>query len=852
MTLEGTRGDADAVVLGVRYAEEYLRAAVAIVAAADAGALVGIPVGRDGAAGDGDIAAVGVVAAPDSCGLPSAVRGDGTAVDIDGAIAVLAAADTRAVVAAGGRDGTAVDGDAAALAGGLALAAADACGVVAALGRDGAAVDHDGSGVAALATADARAVVSAGSADRAAPDGDRTAVGALHGLVLAVAAADARAVMAALGRDGTAVDGDGAALAGPSAADARAGIAAGGRDGTAVHGEAADILEIAVIASDARTVVVALGFDSAAMDDEIATLVPGVGADACAAGGMGVYLARAGALTVDGQRAALGNVQALHVQRAAVAQDQVGIALQGYAAVHGDVFVQAVPAGVDRAAVGEGCRISVFCILDDTRAVPAPINVGNVGDAFVDPHVVVGEEDAIIPVVRMEVFLRRIRVVCGIARRNDAPVIRVGDIHVRAIDHRAGDVDHGRRDELQVIVCRAFPVVVYLGTAGGVHDRRFGDVDTAAAAAAGIFKNLAAVQVQNGPRFVGQIDAAAPFGGRVAGDGAAGDGQRAAVPDAAAIPGAAALDGAAADGQRAAVVDAAAHVARARPAVGDGAATDHQGALIVDGAAVGIGRDVPDLDIIERQGALVPDRPAAVSEVHVLDRAVSQRQPCAFADAEDAFVVAVYPVIGLRLYQIRAQVDHDILSGGNRERHLVASEQKGIPELDIGVAVGGVDGVPERVPGARALVLHFDVFAHVEARRQHARKVAVRAVALHGQFILADLHRLIHGPVGSQVAQRNGVVLRGHDPARAIPDDEAHLYGRARIVILRLQVLNAAGLVVSIAVQGGMRAVDAVFRLLVRYLSAEVAPGLRRRIVTVLNGTTAPFRAVALRNQTEI
>ena len=72
--------------------------------------------------------------------------------EASGCAAVAAAADACATIRAGGFDGAAGNGDGAAVA---AFAAADACGVTSAGGFDGAAVDVDGAAVAVEAAADA-------------------------------------------------------------------------------------------------------------------------------------------------------------------------------------------------------------------------------------------------------------------------------------------------------------------------------------------------------------------------------------------------------------------------------------------------------------------------------------------------------------------------------------------------------------------------------------------------------------------------------------------------------------------------------------------------------------------------
>ena len=172
---------------------------------------------------------------------------------------------------------------------------------------DGAAIDVDGAAVGVVAAADARAVLVVGvvGRHRAAVDGD-AAVGAVR------AAADGRAVLAALGGNGAAVDGD-----------AAAGLAA--------------------VAADARALAAAVGIDGAAVDDDIAVAVLGIAADGRAFGGVGFKRARAAALAVEGQRLALGDVQALHGQGISVAQDQVRVAREQYAPIDRDVAAQIVP-----------------------------------------------------------------------------------------------------------------------------------------------------------------------------------------------------------------------------------------------------------------------------------------------------------------------------------------------------------------------------------------------------------------------------------------------------------------------------------------------------------------------------
>ena len=217
------------------------RAAGAVFAAADRGPVRALRV--DVAAGDRDRAAVAILAAADARALVRAGRGHVAARDRDGAArARVAAADAGAGVApgpngaAGNRDRAAV-GEGAADAGpqvvavrphgavrdrdpaaGSPEAAADAGRREAASRRHGAALDRDVAAVRPAgrvvgpAAADARAVRAAGRRDRAAPDRNRAAGGL-------VAAADAGAVVAALRGHGAALDRDGAGRLPGSAAD---------------------------------------------------------------------------------------------------------------------------------------------------------------------------------------------------------------------------------------------------------------------------------------------------------------------------------------------------------------------------------------------------------------------------------------------------------------------------------------------------------------------------------------------------------------------------------------------------------------------------------------------------------
>ena len=169
------------------------------------------------------------------------------------AAAFPAAADARGIAAACGRDGAAADGDGAAVAAVITgvPAAADARAVKSAVGGDGTSVDVDDTAVAFISiavlagsAADARGVSSAIGGDGASVDGDDTAV------IASMAAADARAVSSACGRDGASVDGDDATGALVTAADARAAFDAVGGDDTAVDGDGPGV--VADQAADGR------------------------------------------------------------------------------------------------------------------------------------------------------------------------------------------------------------------------------------------------------------------------------------------------------------------------------------------------------------------------------------------------------------------------------------------------------------------------------------------------------------------------------------------------------------------------------------------------------------------------
>ena len=137
---------------------------------------------------------------------------------------------------------------------------------------------------------------------------------------------------------------------------------------------------MAVIAADARAVVIARSLDGAAVDHDIAVVMPGVAADGRAAGGMRIDLA--GILTIalgiDRQRTALGDVQALHIQGVTVAQDQADVTGDGFhAAVLGDVAVQIIPAA-GHIAVGRHRHGGMGLIGGyDLRAVPAALHIGH-------------------------------------------------------------------------------------------------------------------------------------------------------------------------------------------------------------------------------------------------------------------------------------------------------------------------------------------------------------------------------------------------------------------------------------------------------------------------------------------
>ena len=238
---------------------------------------------------------------------------------------VSAAADPRALsrVHFGGRDRAAVDGDAAARA---VITAADACAVTA-VGRNRTAADNNRSAFSAVAAADARAVFT-GVRIRRTVRGDIAAVNSDRAAVAVPAAADGRAVAAAFGCDRTAVDRD------------------------------RSCRTVSVIAADARAVAGADGFDRAAVNDDFAAgmIVP-IRADGRSAGGMGVELAGACTLAVDGQRIALGNIQALHVQRISVAQNDVRITLQTYAPVDGNVPVHVIPSRSNFLAFRKRCNV---------------------------------------------------------------------------------------------------------------------------------------------------------------------------------------------------------------------------------------------------------------------------------------------------------------------------------------------------------------------------------------------------------------------------------------------------------------------------------------------------------------
>ena len=191
------------------------------------------------------------------------------------------------------------------------------------------------------------------------------------------AAADASTVFRAVrigrtvGGDIAAIEDDRAAGTVFAAADGRAVLAALGRDRAPVDGYRP--AGAAVIAADARAVVVALGGDGAAVDDDGTVVMAGVAADGRPAGGMGVDRAGARALSVDGQRAARRNVDALHVQGVSVAQNQLRVAGQIDPAVHRDVAAQEVFA-CGHAAVDRHLRnlFGDFCLGDGSPVPAAP------------------------------------------------------------------------------------------------------------------------------------------------------------------------------------------------------------------------------------------------------------------------------------------------------------------------------------------------------------------------------------------------------------------------------------------------------------------------------------------------
>ena len=176
--------------------------------------------------------------------------------------------------------------------------------------------------------------------------------------------------------------------------------------------------------------VVALGLDGTSFDDDIAVVMFGISANGCAAGGMGVYPARAGSLAVNRQRTALGNIQSLHVQRFAVAQDQVDIAGDGYnAAVFCDIAVQVIPAGGNNGVVRERLPLAIISssrFRYDLLSVPAALHIRGNGTAL-NQH-------------GLALFIQRDSVVIIIASeiRKIAPSIQTGGefagrLHVYAV-----------------------------------------------------------------------------------------------------------------------------------------------------------------------------------------------------------------------------------------------------------------------------------------------------------------------------------------------------------------------------------------------------------------------------------
>ena len=103
--------------------------------------------------------------------------------------------------------------------------------------------------------------------------------------------------------------------------------------------------------------------------------MPRVRANGCAIVGLGNQLAGAGALAVDVKRLALRYVQALHVQRAAVAQDQVRIVRETNAAVHRNASVQIERTAGHRAVRRHRYRAYVSRLIDNLFAIPTALYI---------------------------------------------------------------------------------------------------------------------------------------------------------------------------------------------------------------------------------------------------------------------------------------------------------------------------------------------------------------------------------------------------------------------------------------------------------------------------------------------
>ena len=284
-----------------------------------------------------------ILTAADTVGVKAGSDVNRTAADIYVvAVSSVAAADAR-------RTGASVyvyftAGNIHGFFGGALTAAADAGAFFAACCGDGTAGYADFAVAAVLPAADACAVFSAGRVDCAAVDG--------HGNVRAFAvfsAADAGAPVSAIRSDVAAVDGNNGASAlcvFRAVADPRAACAAGCADNTAVDGDRLKAAAFIIAAADARAVF-AMGFNAAAVDDDMAAARAFLAADpggvvVCRriqnAGGVVVHSVWRVALAVDRQLAVFGDINAAFDRQVKVIPyDQADVASDGNAVVQGGV-----------------------------------------------------------------------------------------------------------------------------------------------------------------------------------------------------------------------------------------------------------------------------------------------------------------------------------------------------------------------------------------------------------------------------------------------------------------------------------------------------------------------------------